>query len=98
MPKYSGALHDEIVIGSDELGFATRGGTLIAFNVHNGKDLWRWDSQLKKISSSPIWQEAIALVQTPTAALKVESSTKARVLIQGKVMVGWNGQVYRKHN
>ncbi len=98
MPKYSGTLHDEIVIGSDELGFATRGGTLIAFNVRDGKDLWQWDSQTEEISVIAALAGGSCLVQTPTAALKVESSTKARVLIQGKVMVGWNGQVYRKHN
>ena len=33
-----------VVITSDELGFATRGGFLIAFNVSEGKELWRWDS------------------------------------------------------
>ena len=33
LPKYSGPLHDEMVLGEQDLGFATRGSILIAFNV-----------------------------------------------------------------
>ncbi len=98
MPAYSGTLHDEIVIGSDELGFATRGGTLIAFNVREGKELWQWDSKTDEISVVAALAGGSCLVQTPTDAVKVDSSTKSKVLIQGKVLIGWDGHVYRKHN
>ena len=44
LPKYTGPLHDEMVIGENDVAFATRGGVLIAFNIRNGKELWSWDS------------------------------------------------------
>lgn len=98
LPKYAGPLRDEMVIGSDELGFATRGGVLIAFNVREGKELWQWDSKTDDISVLAALADGSCLVQTPTDAVKVDSTTRARIALHGKLMLGWNGQVYRKHN
>jgi outer membrane protein assembly factor BamB len=98
LPKYVGPLRDEMVIGSDELGFATRGGMLIAFNVRDGKELWQWDSKTNDISVLAALADGSCLVQTPTDAVKVESSTKAKIVLHGKLLLGWDGQAYRKHN
>ena len=49
LPKYDGPLHDEMALGQDDQGFATRGGLLIVFNVRDGKELWRWDSHTSGI-------------------------------------------------
>jgi outer membrane protein assembly factor BamB len=98
LPNYSGPLRDEMVIGSDELGFATRGGVLIAFHVRDGKELWQWDSKTDDISVLAALADGSCLVQTPTDAVKVDSSRKARIFLHGKVLLGWNGQMYRKHN
>jgi len=97
LPKYPGVLHDDVVIGNDELGFATRGGVLIAFNVREGKELWRWDSNTDDISVSAALADGSCLVQTPTEAVDVWSPTKVKVYMSGKAMLSWKG-VYRKHN
>lgn len=39
LPRYSGTLHDDMVIGENDIGFATRGGTLIAFDLHMGSQV-----------------------------------------------------------
>jgi outer membrane protein assembly factor BamB len=44
LPKYAGPLHDAMVLGEEDVGFATRGGVLIAFHVKDGSEAWRWDS------------------------------------------------------
>jgi outer membrane protein assembly factor BamB len=97
LPKYSGKLNDEMVLGSDQLAFATRGGLLIAFNQSTGKEIWRWDSNTPEISVVAALASGACLVQTPTDAVIVENSTTAKEYLQGQVMLGWNGQVYRKH-
>ena len=86
-----------MVIGNDELGFATRGGVLIAFNVREGKELWRWDSNTDDISVLAALADGSCLVQTPTEAVDVWSPTKVKVYMSGKAMLSWKG-VYRKHN
>lgn len=98
LPKYPGELHDDVVIGSNELGFATRGGVLIAFNVREGTELWRWDSNTTDLSVLAALADGSVLVQTPTEAVDVWSPTKAKVFLSGKAMLGWDGHVYRKHN
>ena len=98
LPKYTGALHDDMVIGSDDVAFATRAGVLIAFNVRSGKDLWRWDSNLPEITVFAALANGHCLVQTDTALVEVESSTKSKEVFKGKAMMGWQGQMYRKHN
>ncbi len=98
LPKYSGKLNDEMVLGSDELAFATRGGLLIAFNQSTGKELWRWDSRTPEVSVVAALANGACLVQTPTDAVIVENNKTAREYLRGQVMLGWNGQVYRKHN
>ena len=98
LPKYTGVLRDEMVIGTDDTVFATRGGLLIVFSAHNGKELWRWDSNLPEITVFAALANGHCLVQTDTALVEVESSIKAKEVAKGKVMMGWQGQMYRKHN
>ena len=87
LPNYPGALHDEVVIASDELGFATRGGFLIAFNVSEGKELWRWDSDTDDVSVLAALADDSCLVQTPTHVIDVWSPTRAKVDMSGKAML-----------
>jgi outer membrane protein assembly factor BamB len=97
LPKYTGTLRDEMVIGTDDTVFATRGGLLIAFSARTGKDVWRWDSNLPEISVFAALANGHCLVQTDTALVEVESSTKSKEVAKGQVMMGWQGQMYRKH-
>ena len=98
LPKYPGTLRDEVVIGSDELGFATRGGLLIAFNVREGKELWHWDSNTGDISVVAALADGSCLVQSPTDLIDVWSPTRAKVVMHGKAMLDWQGHLFRKHN
>jgi outer membrane protein assembly factor BamB len=98
LPKYSGPLHDEMVIASNDLGFATRGGALIAFNVRTGKDLWHWESNAPEISVFAALANGGCLVQTPTALVEVDSSTSAKEVAKGRFMLDWQGRLLRKHN
>jgi len=98
LPKYDGSLHDEMVLGEGNLGFATRGSLLIAFNARNGKELWRWDSRLPDIEVFAALANGHCLVQTPTALVEVENANQSKEVFQGKAVMGWQGQIYRKHN
>jgi outer membrane protein assembly factor BamB len=98
LPQYVGALHDEIVIGENAVAFATRGGTLIAFNVRTGKDLWKWNSEKGDLQVFAALANGHCLVQTPAALVEVEDSAHAKVVAQGKAMMDWMGNMYIKHN
>lgn len=97
LPKYSGPLRDDMVIGNDDTGFATRGGTLIAFNVRTGKELWRWDSHTVEITVFAALADGGCAVQTPTDLVEVIDGVEAREIMKGKAMMSWNGQMYRKN-
>jgi outer membrane protein assembly factor BamB len=98
LPKYDGAIHDEMVLGEDEIGFATRGSFLIAFNVRDGRELWRWNSNTSDIEVFAALANGHCLVQTPTALVEVANANEAKEVLQGKAMMGWHGDVYLKHN
>lgn len=98
LPKYMGPLDDEMVIGNDEVAFATRGGVLIAFDLNAGKELWRWDSKTPEISVFAALANGDCLVQTSTALVEVMNSANSRELLQGKFIMDWQGHMYRKHN
>jgi len=98
LPKYDGELHDEMVLGENEVGFATRGSFLIAFNVRDGKELWRWNSSTPEIEVFAALANGHCLVQTPTALVEVTGTNEAKEVLQGKAMMGWHGDVYVKHN
>jgi outer membrane protein assembly factor BamB len=98
LPKYEGELHDEMVLGENEVGFATRGSFLIAFNVRDGKELWRWNSSTPEIEVFAALANGHCLVQTPTALVEVTGTNEAKEVLQGKAMMGWQGEVYVKHN
>jgi outer membrane protein assembly factor BamB len=98
LPRYDGKLHDEMVLGQENVvAFATRGGTLVAFNVQDGKEVWRWDAA-QEIEVFAALANGDCLVQTPTAVVDVENSTTSRKVMDGKVMMDWQGHMYRKHN
>jgi outer membrane protein assembly factor BamB len=98
LPQYSGSLKDDMVIGEDNVAFATRGSFLIAFNLVSGKELWRWESNEPEISVFAALANGACLVQTPTVLMEVASSTKAKAIFKGKAMMDWQGHMYRKHN
>ena len=98
LPMYDGMLHDEMVLGEDEVGFTTRGSFLIAFNVRDGKELWRWNSNTPDIEVFAALANGHCLVQTPTALVEVSNANEAKEVLQGKAMMGWHGDVYVKHN
>ncbi len=97
LPKYSGARKDDMVIGEDNVAFATRGNLLIAFSLISGKELWRWQSDESDIGVFAALANGACLVQTPTVLVEVASSTKAKTVFHGQAMMDWLGNMYRKH-
>ena len=98
LPRYSGARKDDMVIGENNVAFATRGSFLVAFSLITGKELWRWQSDESDISVFAALANGACLVQTPTVLVEVASSTKAKTVFQGKAMMDWLGNMYRKHD
>jgi outer membrane protein assembly factor BamB len=96
LPRYTGAIHDAMVLGEEEQVFATRGGTLTVFNVRSGQPLWTWDSQTSDIEVLLALAEGGVAVQTPTALVEVRGSNASRELVKGKALVDWLGQMYIK--
>jgi outer membrane protein assembly factor BamB len=97
MPQYTGTLHDGIVITDNNLGFATRGDTLIAFNVETGDDLWHWKSDTDGIEVKAALANGHCLVQTPTTLVEVSDSATSSVLAVGTFMLDWRGQLLKVH-
>jgi len=98
LPRYDGPLKDEMVLGEHDLGFATRGSVLIAFNVLDGKELWRWHSHENGIEVFAALANGGCLVQTPEALVQVNNATESAEVFKGKAMMDWQGQLYRKSN
>lgn len=96
LPNYEGPLHDEMVLGEESRGFATRGGILIAFDVRDGREVWRWDSQTAEIEVFAALANGGCLVQTPAALVEVDNATNSKEILKGKAMVNWQGQLFRK--
>lgn len=96
LPNYDGPLHDEMVLGEDGRGFATRGGILIAFDVREGREIWRWDSQMPEIEVFAALANGGCLVQTPTALVEVDNAADSKEVLKGKGMMNWQGQLFRK--
>jgi outer membrane protein assembly factor BamB len=80
LPKYAGPLHDEMVLGEKNLGFATRGGMLIAFNVEDGSEVWRWNSGAPEIKINMATAGGGCAVDTPEGLVLVEEGIKKRVV------------------
>jgi outer membrane protein assembly factor BamB len=80
LPRYSGVLHDAMVLGENDLGFATRGGMLVAFNVKDGSEVWRWDSGAPEIEIEMATAGGGCAVQTPEGLVLVEDGVKKRVV------------------
>lgn len=97
VPLSTGNITDEMVIASNDLGFATRGGVLIAFSVLTGKPLWRWDSGTPEITVFAALADGSCLVQTPTALVDVFNSTTAKEAAKGRFFMDWQGHLLRKH-
>jgi outer membrane protein assembly factor BamB len=98
MPRYSGKLQDDMVLGEHDLGFATRGGVLVAFNVRNGREVWQWDSNTPEISVYAALANGGCAVKTPTGLVQVENGVQTKDLMDGNVFMGWQGQMFRSHN
>ena len=98
LPAYNGRLHDDMLLGQDDRVFATRGSLLIAFNLRDGRELWRWDSHTPDIQVFAALEDGSCLIQTPSALVKVENASDSQEVFQGKAMAGWQGQLYRKQN
>lgn len=96
LPRYDGPLRDEMVLGQDNRGFATRGSLLIAFSVETGSELWRWDSGVPDIGVFAALANGGCLVQTATALVEVDSASEAKEIFKGKAMMDWQGQLFRK--
>lgn len=95
LPAYEGELKDEMVLGENDLGFATRGGSLIAFDSRMGKEAWRWTSP-QTIEVLAALADGSCLVETSTAVVQVANSTTAKVVFKGHAMIDWQGHLYRK--
>jgi len=80
LPKYSGKLHDEMVLGEQDLGFATRGSVLIAFNVRDGSEVWRWNSGIGELQINMATGGGGCAVETPEGMILVEDGERKRVL------------------
>ncbi len=64
LPRYSGPRKDDMVIGEDNVAFATRGSFLgIAFSLISGKELWRWRSDESDIAVFAALANGACLVQ-----------------------------------
>lgn len=98
LPNSTGRLEDEMVIGKDEVGFATRSGTLYAFQVADGKQLWQWRSNTPEITVFAALANGDCIVQTPSALVEVQDDGSAKELGKGHFMLDWRGQVFRKHD
>ena len=97
LPAYEGPLKDEMVLGENDRGFATRGSLLVAFDVREGTESWRHDTHVRGIEVFAALADGGCLVQTPDAVVNVHDAEHAAELMKGKVMMGWNGQMYVKH-
>jgi outer membrane protein assembly factor BamB len=80
LPRYAGHLHDEMVLGEQELGFATRGGMLIAFNVRDGSEVWRWNSGIPDVKVNMATAGGGCVVDTPVGLVLVEEGVKKQVV------------------
>ncbi len=95
VPLSTGHENDEMVIASNELGYATRAGILIAFNVTTGKDLWHWDSKTSEITVFAALANGGCMVQTPTALVEVDGPDNWKEVAKGKFSVDWMGHLLR---
>jgi outer membrane protein assembly factor BamB len=97
MPRASGPLHDEMVLGEDDTAFATRGGILVAFDQRTGKERWRWDSHTPEIEVFAALANGHIAVQTATALVEVDADGTSKEMVKGKAMMDWLGHMYIKH-
>jgi hypothetical protein len=70
---------------------------LIAFDVQTGKELWRWNSDEREVEVLLALADGSCLVQTPVAVFKVDDAATSHKVMEGRVMIDWQGQMYRKH-
>ena len=85
-----------MVIGENDVAFATRGGLWIAFNVRTGKELWRWDSKAPEITVFAALANGGCMVQHPATVVEVDNSTTSKEVLKGKAMLDWQGRLFRK--
>ncbi|MCU1270914.1 MAG: hypothetical protein JWN74_2208 [Acidobacteriaceae bacterium] len=99
LPSYSGPLHDDMVIGENDIAFATRGGNLIAFSLHTGKEVWEWDSKTPEISVFAALANGACVVKTPSGMAEVNHGVKIKdMAMDGVPVLGWQGDFYQSHS
>jgi len=96
LPRSDGPLEDEMVLGENDRGFATRGAILVAFDVRNGKELWRWNASTSGIKVFAALANGGCLVQTPAALVEVDGPDESHEVLHGQAIVDWLGNIYRK--
>ena len=97
LPVYEGPLKDGMVLGENDRGFATRGSLLIAFDIHDGTESWRYDTHVRGIEVFAALADGGCLVQTPNALVDVHDAEHAEEVMKGKAMMDWKGQIYAQH-
>ena len=80
LPRYAGELDDDMVLGEQDLGFASRGSTLVAFNVKDGTEVWRWNSGIPEVKIIMATAGGGCAVDTPQGLVLVEEGIKKKVL------------------
>jgi outer membrane protein assembly factor BamB len=80
LPKFAGPLHDAMVLGELDTGFATRGGVLIAFDVKDGNETWHWDSGASEIEVFAATAGGGCAVRTPRGVIQVEKDGTTKEL------------------
>jgi hypothetical protein len=88
-----------MVIGEHDIAFATRGGTLIAFNLRTGKETWEWDSGTPEISVIAALANGACMVKIPSGMADVNRGVKTREMtMDGTPVMDWHGNFYRCHD
>lgn len=80
LPGYSGTLHDEMVLGEQELGFATRGSQLVAFKVREGNEVWRWNSGEPGLQINMATAGGGCIVETTEGLVLIEEGVKKQLM------------------
>jgi hypothetical protein len=69
-----------MVLGERELGFATRGGMLIAFNLCDGNEVWHWNSGIPELKINMATAGGGCAVETPEGLALIEEGVKKQVI------------------
>ncbi len=78
-----------MVLGEQDLGFATRGSILIAFNARDGSEVWRWNSGKPELTINMATAGGGCFVETPEGIVLVEEGVLKQLMApRGSDMYG----------